>query len=308
MNKRSKIIIYIILGFVFIFLLGFILANLKKPVSQSDKIQAVASFYPLYFFSQEIGGNKADIINITPAGTEPHDYEPTAQDIARIEKSKLLILNGGGLEAWEEDIKKNLNYKRTIIVAVSEGLANLRVMERGSAITDPHIWLDPLMAKEIADKIAQGFVEVDPANKDYYLLNANALKDKLDGLDKEFKQGLSNCKDKNIITAHSAFGYLAAAYGLDQVSIAGLSPDEEPSPKQLADIVEFAKTNKVKYIFFESLVSPKLANTIANEAGVETLVLNPIEGLSKAEIDRGRNYFTEMQSNLANLKIALQCE
>jgi zinc transport system substrate-binding protein len=160
----------------------------------------------------------------------------------------------------------------------------------------------------MVDKITQGFIQIDPDNKNYFQTNADTLKTKLDNLNNEYKQGLANCTEKNIITSHAAFGYLATTYGLNQVPISGLSPDAEPSPQQLVNIVKFAKANNVKYIFFESLVSPKLANTIATEVGAKTLVLNPIEGLSDEQLARGDNYFQEMQNNLSNLKIALQCK
>jgi len=297
-----------LLGFIFVGLLTLILNKYQKPTVQPSKLQVTASFYPLWFFAQQIGGEKASVINITPAGAEPHDYEPTAQDIAQIEKSKLLIVNGGGLEAWGENIKQNLHAKNTYVATVGEGLTNQQVSEGGKQMTDPHVWLSPPLAKEIVDKIAQDFVRIDSTNQKYYQSNADTLKTELTNLDKKYRRGLSNCSEKNIITSHAAFGYLAAAYGLTQVSIAGLSPDAEPSPQQLAGIVRFAKAHQVKYIFFESLVSPKLSDTIANEVGAKTLVLNPIEGLSSEEISQGKNYFTEMQNNLANLKLALQCK
>ena len=248
------------------------------------------------------------MVNITPAGAEPHDYEPTAQDIAQIENSKLLILDGTGLEAWGKNVKQNLDPKNTVVLTVGDGLINQKVMEDGQNVIDPHIWLSPQLAKKITDKITQAFIQIDPPNSSYYQTNADTLKAKLDDLDIQYKQGLLNCTEKNIITSHAAFGYLATAYGLNQVPIAGLSPDAEPSPSQLADIVKFAKSNNVKYIFFESLVSPKLADTIATEVGAKTLVLNPIEGLSKDEISQGNNYLTEMQNNLTNLRTALQCK
>jgi len=308
MTKQTKIIICFLAGLIFVGLLTIILNNIyKTPEVKSDKIHVSASFYPLYFFSQQIGGDKADVVNITPAGAEPHDYEPTAQDIAKIENSKLLVLNGGGLETWGDDIKQNLESKNTVIVTTGEGLTNQQVVEEEENMTDPHIWLSPQLSKEIVDRITNGFVQIDPANKSYYQLHADTLKAKLDNLDKEYKQGMASCTQKNIITSHAAFGYLATAYGLNQVPITGLSSDAEPSPQQLADVVRFAKTNNVKYIFFESLVSPKLSNTIATEVGAKTLVLNPIEGLTNEEISQGKSYFTEMQQNLVNLKIALEC-
>jgi len=304
----KKIIFYFILGLVFVGILTIIVNNIYKPTTQSSKLQITASFYPLYYFSQQIAGDKANVINITPAGAEPHDYEPTAQDIAQIENSKLLVLDGTGLEAWGNGIKQNLDPKKTAILTVGEGLINQKVMENGQNVIDPHIWLSPPLVKQIVDKILASLSQIDPENASYYQTNAVALKTKLYDLDAQYKQGLANCAEKNIITSHAAFGYLATAYGLNQVSIAGLSPDAEPSPQQLADIVKFAKDNNVKYIFFESLVSPKLSDTIATEVGAKTLVLNPIEGLTNDEIAQGKTYFTEMQNNLTNLRIALQCK
>lgn len=308
MGKIIKISVFLLLAFISAGLLTFISHDFQRPAVRSDKLQVAASFYPLYFFSSRIGGEKARVINITPAGAEPHDYEPTAQDLAQMENSKLLILNGEGIEAWGDNIKHNLNSKNTVILTVEEGLANRRVTEQGKNKTDPHIWLSPPIAKEIVDKITQGFIRVDPENKEYYLSNADRLKKELSDLDQEYRHGLSNCPDKNIVTSHAAFGYLATAYGLRQVPIAGLAPDAEPSPRQLADLVKFAKAKRVKYVFIESLASPKLSETIANEVGAKTLVLNPIESLSAEDIAQGKNYFTEMRNNLTNLRTALQCK
>ncbi len=306
MNK--KYLLGLVMGVVFIGILTLIINSAQKPTAQSNKLQVTTSFYPLYFFSSQIGGDKANVVNITPAGAEPHDYEPTALDIAQIDNSKLLVLNGGGLEAWGDNIQKNIDPQKTTVVIAGQNLTNQKVLENGNNVIDPHVWLSPQLAKEMVDKIAGSFVQVDPVNTEFYKTNTNTLKTKLDNLDKEYKQGLSSCSEKNIITSHAAFGYLSSSYGLNQVSITGLSPDAEPSPAQLADIVKFAKANNVKYIFFESLVSPKLADTIATEVGAKTLVLNPIEGLSNDEIAQGNNYLTEMQNNLTNLRIALQCK
>ena len=248
------------------------------------------------------------MFNITPAGAEPHEHEPTSQDISKIEDSRLLVINGGGLEARSENIKQNLVSKNTVVIMAGEGLTSREVFEDGKNMIDPHIWLSPPIAKEIVDKIADGFIQIDEANKDFYLLNANVLKNKLDDLDRQYRRGLANCQEKNIVTSHAAFGYLATAYGLNQVSITGLSPDAQPSPRQLADIVKFTRANNVKYIFFESLVSPKLSKTIATEIGAQTMVLNPLEGLTDEEVSQGNNYFTEMENNLANLKTALECK
>lgn len=305
MNPKYLISTVFLIGLLGLLFLGS--SFVSSPRNQEEKISVVTSFYPLYYLSERIGRDKADIHNITPAGAEPHDYEPTAQDVALIESSNLLILNGVNLESWGEDIKSNLSEHTNLVIA-GEGLVNQQIAEDGKTIMDPHVWLSPSLAGKMADKILVGFQVADPANISYYTANATALKEDLAGLDVDYSSGLKACVSRDIITSHSAFGYLALAYNLRQVSIAGLSPNAEPSPQEIAAIAKFAKENGVKYIFFESLVSPKLSETIATEVGVKTLVLNPIEGLTKDDISSGKNYFTEMRNNLKNLKIALQCQ
>ncbi len=296
-------------GLVFVGLLTLIINKKNSSsITSPDKIQVSTSFYPLYFFASQIGGDKADIKNVTPAGAEPHDYEPTPNDIASIENSNLLILNGGGLEAWGDDIKKNIDPSHTLVVTAGENLTNQKVVEAGKEIIDPHVWLAPPLASEMVDKIVAGFIQADAKNRDYYKQNAEKLKTELATLDTEYKNGLKSCASKDIVTSHAAFGYLSTIYGLHQVSITGISPDSEPSPKALADISAFAKKNGVKYIFFESLVSPKLSETVAREIGAKTMVLDPIEGISSEDLAKGDNYFTVMRSNLASLKIVLECK
>ncbi len=306
MNKKYAL--GLVLGVVVIGLLTIVIKNNGgSPSISSHKPEVVASFYPLYFFTSQIAGDKADVFNITPAGAEPHDYEPTAQDITKIENSTLLVLNGGGLEPWADNVKENIDSKKTAIVIAGEGLTTQEVVEEGEKITDPHVWLSPVLAEQMVDKIEAGLEETDPNNASYYESNAQTLKSKLGALDAEYKQGLTTCKEKNIITSHAAFGYLATTYRLNQVPITGISPDAEPSPQELAQVAKFARDNHVKYIFFESLVSPKLSQNIATEVGAKTMVLNPVEGLTGDEIASGKDYFSEMRNNLANLKIALQC-
>lgn len=309
----SGVLIAFLLGFILMILLKVIFNkentnNVKKQINKNQKIQVTTSFYPLYFFASQIGGNKVEVQNITPVGAEPHDYEPTAKDIARIEKSNLLILNGVKLEAWGDKIKDNLKGSKVAVITVGNNIANQQVIEEGQSIQDPHVWLSPQLAKLEVKAILNGYIKIDSQNKGYYYENTNKLLTQLDELDKEFKLGLSTCKQSDIITSHSAFGYLGKAYGLNQVPISGLSPDEEPSSKQLVEVAKFAKDNNIKYIFFESLVSPKLSETIASEVGAKTLVLDPIEGISEGDMKAGKNYLTVMEDNLKNLKIALECQ
>lgn len=305
MNRVARIAV--IIGIIGVGVFAFIVLWRQPAPQAKSGVSVVTSFYPLYFFASEIGGDRADVINLTPAGAEPHDYEPTPQDVARIESATLLVLNGGGLEAWYDSVKPSIESDTTTVVYASEGLMTRRIVEEGEDIVDPHVWLSPVLAEQMVDKIAEGYAHVDPANAEYYAGNAAALKAKLGLLDTEYRQALASCASRDIITSHAAFGYLGATYGLKQVPISGVSPEEEPSPRQLADVADFAKKNGVKYIFFESRVSPKLSQTIATEVGAKTLVLDPIEGLSDDDLAAGKNYLSVMQSNLANLKIALEC-
>ncbi len=313
--KNNKLL-FVLFGIIVLAVLSYILntgifkhSKNTQPATQNinRKLQITTSFYPLYFFASEIGGDKADIKNITPAGSEPHNYEPTTQDIARIEKSNMLIVNGN-VESWGNKIKENLSGTNVMIIVAGDGLFTQQLTEGGETSQDPHIWLSPQLAKQEVGQITKGFIKIDPSNSLYYQTNGKALYDRLDQLDYKYKQGLSNCKHKDIITSHAAFGYLTKAYGLNQVSISGLSADSEPSSQQLVKVINYAKSNNIKYIFFESLVSPKLSDMIANEIGANTLVLDPLEGLTDDDIKQEKNYFTVMENNLKNLQIALQCK
>jgi len=304
----KKIIALVI--FILILIAGTFIA--VKTSSNNNmhpgKLQVTASFYPYYYFASRVGGNKAEVTDITPAGGEPHDYEPSSGDIVKIDSSKLLILNGA-VEPWGTKIQNDMNGTQTRVLVAGEGLFNQSVVdENGINSVDPHIWLSPRLAKIQVSRILNAFIEADPVNKVYYTNNANKFLSDLDTLDKDYKKGLISCQKKDIVTSHAAFGYLAMDYGLTQVPIAGLSPDAEPSLKQLATIANFAKENNIKYIFFESLASPKLSETIASEVGAQTLVLDPLEGLTPNALANGANYLTVMEQNLHNLEVALNCK
>ncbi len=293
----KKIIAILILISSLAVLSFFILRQSRTNGLENGKLQITTSFYPMFFFTSQIGGDKVNVVNITPAGSEPHDYEPTPQDIIAIEQSKLLVLNGN-IEPWGNKIKEELKNKNTEVIIAGEN----------SASTDPHVWLSPALAKIESEKIKSALENIDPANADYYQFNLTNLEKKLDKIDKDYKIGLANCNKNSFVTTHAAFGYISKNYGLTQVAITGLTPDEEPSLQKIAQIANFAKENNIKYIFFEALTSPKLSQTIANEMGAKTLVLDPIEGVSSQDLSKGVNYLTLMDNNLQNLRIALECK
>jgi zinc transport system substrate-binding protein len=303
----KKIRIIILLGIVGVLGLVGILSQNKRPVQNSGKLEVATSFYPLYFFASQIGGDKVDVFNITPASAEPHDYEPTTQDIVRISDSALLILNGGKLEAWGDKIKDQLKGSPTRVVTAGEGLADKTLDEDGKTIQDPHIWQDPLLAKKEVAVIEKAYEKIDSKNAAYYHTNAQKLELQLDELDKEYATGLISCVLKDFVTSHAAFGYMAAQYGLHQVAISGVSPDEEPSGQKLAEVANLVKKENIKVIFFETLVSPKLSQTIAQETGAKAMVLDPLEGISPEDVKAGHTYLTVMKDNLSALRDALQC-
>jgi len=303
---RKKIIIFGLLAIIFtIVLVG---TKTNAPTKQNEKMKISASFYPIAYFAERVGGSMAEVFTITPAGAEPHDYEPSAQDIAQISDSKILFMNGGGLETWGNSIELSIDASKTMTIITGKDITPQTKKENGESVTDPHYWLSPALAGKMVERITLSFTQADPVHAAYYGANAEELRSELQMLDADYREGLSHCIKKSFVTSHSAFSYLATQYGIKQVSIAGISPDAEPSSKQMANIVTFIKNNDVKYIFTESLVSPKLSETIANETGTRMLILNPMEGLTKDEKENGKNYFTEMRQNLSNLQTALECK
>lgn len=314
----KKSYIFLILILVAVGLGALSLWDEQQEPLPTEKIKVVTSFYPLYFFTQEIVGDRAEVINITSGGAEPHDYEPTVQDLSHIETADLIVLNGAGLEPWAENLEKTTQQKAGQFLYVGEDIATLAGSvhehedeeaneQHEEEQRDPHVWLSPVRAQKMVEKIEHALIEVDPINASYYNANANVLKEKLQSLDEEYRIGLKECKKESIVTSHAAFAYLAHEYAFKQVSIAGLSPDEEPSAQSLSEVARYAKENNVLYIFFETLVSPKLSETVAKEIGAQTLVLNPLEGLSHEELMQQKNYISVMKDNLNNIKLAREC-
>lgn len=270
--------------------------TMSSEKDDGKTIKIYTTIYPIYDFTKKIVGDKAYVENLVPVGAEPHDYEPSPKQIAKIYDGDVFIFLGENLEPWAKQIEEQLKKKGVTVVEVGKD-----IIENN----DPHIWLDPILAKQMSKIIYNAVVSVDRENEQYYKKNHTSLEHKFTKLDEDYRQTLSKVKRKDIITGHSAFGYLAARYGLNQISIKGLSPQAEPSPKKMAELVELCKEKNVKYVFFETLASPKLSQTLAKEAGASTMVLNPIGGLTQAEIDNNEDYFSIMEKNLVNLKKAL---
>ncbi|MBF0457356.1 MAG: zinc ABC transporter substrate-binding protein [Nitrospirae bacterium] len=280
-------------------------------IFQADAIAAIkvaASFYPLAHFAKQVGGSLADVATIVPAGVEPHEFDPAPKDIRHIYASRVFIFNGAGFDLWAEKIAPDLEKNGIITVNATTGIALQSIASSISGQRDPHAWVDPLLAVKEVEVIRDAFIKADPENEQNYRTNAEAYISKLGALDETFRDGLKSCMTRKIVVTHGAFAYLARRYNLEALVLSGLSPSDEPSPRRLGQLVKAARAEGIKYIFFESLVSPKIARTVAREIGAATLVLNPLEGLTPTDIEAGRDYISIMEDNLKNLRIALSCQ
>ncbi|MBA2941955.1 zinc ABC transporter substrate-binding protein [Paenibacillus sp. CGMCC 1.16610] len=294
-----------------------ILSGCAAQSSGTGKLNVVTTFYPMYEFTKQVAGEHADVIALIPAGSEPHDWEPSAKDMKKVSDADVFVFNGI-VEGWAEQALASAGNSKRVVVEASRGIALMEGLpeeeeehkdeHKESAdgkILDPHVWLSPALAQKEVESIVAGLTQADPAHKEDYRRNADAFIAKLKTLDESFRTGLNNVKQKDFVTQHAAFGYLAKEYGLTQVPIAGLSPEEEPSPAKMAEIIDFAKQNQVKTIFFETLVDPKVAQTISKEINAKTDVLNPLEGLTDEDKKQNLDYIAIMTKNLEALKKAL---
>ena len=233
-----------------------------------------------------------------------HSTPANSRALAAAQKSQVFIYNGARLEPWVDSFVSD--YSHTMVKA-SDHIFVQKITERSSQTDDPHFWLDPVLAEQIVLNIRNGLRAADPVHSEAYTRNAAAYIEQLQALDADFRSGLATCQTHTFVTSHAAFGYLAQRYGLHMVAIAGVSPDEEPSPATIAGISNLVTQQGVRYIFFESLVSPRLADTIASETGAAPLVLDPLEGLRESDQKQGKNYVSVQRQNLGSLRTALAC-
>ena len=276
-----------------------------SPKSPDPGLDVVAAFYPLAEAARRVGGSFARVHDITPTGVEPHDLELKPSDVGRIRSADLILYLGGGFQPALEDAIAAIPNK-TAAVDLLEGLA----LKKGTGDdegTDPHVWLDPLLMIRIVERAAEEMSARLPEEQTVFESSAFTYKTSLEGLHRSFADTLATCRLREIVTAHASFGYLAARYGLEQIAISGLSPEAEPSPRRLEEVARIASQAGVKTIFFETLVSPRVAETVARTVRARTAVLNPVEGLTEEQRIAGENYVSLMRANLAALALGLQC-
>jgi zinc transport system substrate-binding protein len=285
---------------------GLLLSSPKPGTSESTDassnhtLMVVTSFYPLFDFAKYIGGDKVNVTTMVPVGIEPHDWEPTTQQIQRLLSADLFVYNGAGIDRWADIVETKLK------VNASDGLQLIRD-KTGNA--DPHTWLDPVMAKRQVELIRNGLIKADPQNTDYYIQNAQSYIAQLDSLDAKIKLELSNCSKTDFIAFHKAFSYFSLRYGLNQHSVLGEDPEGEIQPQTLEQLISFAKQYDIHIIYSEDLIDPRNAQVIADEIpNGKVLVLSPIEGLNDTERKEGIGYIEKMEQNLENLKQGLDCK
>lgn len=277
-------------GLAVALLLVLPLAGCASPASA--RVDVLASFYPLAYLASAIGGGNVTVGTLVPPGVEPHDYEPTTSDLVRVSDAKLLVVEGAGFEAWIANARAQA--KSTAIVTATDGV-NLT----GG---DPHAWLDPVLFAREARNVEAGMAAAFPQHAAAFHARADALVANLTRLNADYRAGLADCSTPFVITNHDAFGYLARAYNFTHVGITGLSPDAEPDPQTVREVVDQAKAHNVTIVFFEELVSPRVAEVIAREAGAQTRVLSPLESARE-----GADYESVMRENLASLREAMRC-
>ncbi len=277
---------------------------------QRQALRAVASFYPLQWVTQQVLGPGGRVQSLTKPGTEPHDLELTAQNVAAVSDADIVVYLKGLQPAVDEAVESQAEHGFDVSSAAELNLT-YTPMEEGeqhadeAGDTDPHFWLDPMRLAKVSDVVAAQLAELDADRASTYRDNARTLRRRLESLDREYRSGLGNCANSFLVTSHNAFGYLAQRYGLEQVGITGLTPDEEPKPADLAAAARFVRENQVRTIYYETLVSPAVARTVAAETGAQTAVLDPIEGLTSESA--GNDYVEVMRSNLANIKRGQPC-
>lgn len=276
------------------------------PSSAQESVEVVASFYPLYYLAHEVGGEHVQATNITPTAADPHSLELAPSQVRDLGSADVVVYLPGMQHAVDEAVAAR-QPERLVDTAEAAGLergpnGESAETSRGDAV-DPHFWQDPRRMVQVAHRVADELADADPAHADDYAANADALVDELDELDQDYRTALAPCAGATLVTSHEAFGYLAARYDLDQVGISGLAPEIEPSPARLRDVKAVVEDAGVETIYFETVTSPAVAETLASDLGIRTDLLDPLG----RQVDADADYFEVMRANLDALEEGLAC-
>ena len=286
--------------------------------TESDKLQVVTTFYPMYDFTKQVAQDDAEVSMLLEAGMEVHSFEPSSQMIAEIQDADVFIYNSPEMETWVPDVLASIDTSDMVVICASDAITLLEYEgeahahdheseEEGanaghSHTVDPHVWLDPVLAQTEVSTIAEGLAEADPDNAEDYLGNAGIYNGKLNELDEAYRAAFEGTENRTFVTQHAAFAYLAARYDLNQISVTGLNAEVEPSAAALATLSDYVKANNISHIYFENNASSQTAEALAEEVGVELAVLSPLEGITEEDQKKGSDYISVMLDNLEALK------
>ncbi|MBM7871846.1 zinc transport system substrate-binding protein [Clostridium pascui] len=282
----------------------------KVESSENGKIKIAVTFNPLKEFAEAVGGDKVKVETIIPNGSEPHDFDPRAKDLINIENADIFVYNGFNMEPWVDKVISNLQNKDLITVESSKNINAIKIEEDENKVEenkeehgdyDPHTWLGLTSAKVQAKNIMDALIKVDGKNKDFYEKNYKEFEDELDKLLNEYKPKFQALKNKNFVTGHAAFAYFCRDFGLKQNSVEGVFAEGEPTPKKLKDLTDYCKENKVKTIFVEDMVSPKVSETLAKEVGADIKTIYTVEAS-----EDNKNYIQSMESNIKEVYESLK--
>jgi len=318
MNKKLFFIISL-LSIMLLSACGAKSTTTEETETKTEELSIYTTVYPLQYFTERIGGDYVDVNSIYPAGADEHTFDPTQKDMMALADSDLFFYIGLGLEGFVENAEKTLKNEHVKMIATAEAIPDLlsdegheeeEVDEHGHeghdhSGADPHVWISPLLSIELATSIKDALIASQPEMKDEFEKNYDQLNAELVDLDSKFKEMASNVPSKTFFVSHASFGYLADSYGLEQVAIAGLNSQSEPSQKQLAQIVKEAKDHNIHYVLFEQNVSSKLTEVVRKEIGAESLMLHNLGVLTVDDVKNNENYFTLMEQNIETLKTAL---
>ena len=285
----------------------------RRTGASGHKIVVVTTLFPLYDMAKHIGADKADVSLLLPPGVEPHSFDPTPGDVVRINEADVFVYAGKFMEPWADKIIKSITNKNLIVVDASQGTrmipAVFHDIDEPAGALDPHIWLDFDNARIMVQNIEKALEAKDPADSGFSQRNAEAYSKGLTEIDQSFKNTLAHCRDREIVYGgHYAFGYLAKRYGLKYLAAQGVSPNAEPTAKDLARLVDQIKKDKIRYVFYEELTSPKIAETIAGETKAQMLLLNPAANVTRNQLEQGVTFFGILKADLENLKTGLECQ
>jgi zinc transport system substrate-binding protein len=303
--RVAAILLFVVIAVVAVS--GYALLSAEQPQPPKSGLTVLATFYPLYDFASNVAGNRARVSILVPGSVDIHNFEPTPSDIEKVATADVLIINGAGLEPWVPQLLAAIDRPNLKVADTSQGVALLDVpsdFQRQGRSIDPHIWLDPARARQQVENIVQAMMRADPENAAYYRANADAYEVKLSALDAEIGGMVAKAKTRYFVTFHEAFAYFADRYNLTQIPIQGPF-QEEPTPSDIQSVVSAIRQYHLRYVGYESLENQAIPEAVSGQTNATLIIMDPIEGLTPADLAAGRGYIALMREDAQNIAVAL---